>query len=376
LRLRELGLCGATTVMLMGAMTTQCAEALHVIIRFITWRERGRIRTTMTDTATEIVRSDHPKAKSLTVMEKLADIPEEEIWLAKQKSARTRRAYRLDVRHFMATLGITTTGELRQVDHRAVIAWERSMRETQHAAPSTIRRRLSALSSLFKHLVRHGHAAKNPVREIERPAINRDEGSTLAFSKLDARKLLDLPKPETEKGEPIIGGLRDRAILSVGLQVGLRRAEIAALKVGDLHQNRGFDSLRVIRKGGRRDALAINPQTAARLRTYLEHAGHAGDIDGPLFRPLHHNGKQSQVRRAMHPDAIDRVVRKHVALLALGRGYSAHSMRATFITTALENGAQLEDVQKAAGHRDPSTTKLYDRRGYNPEKAASFFATY
>jgi integrase/recombinase XerD len=55
------------------------------------------------------------------------------------------------------------------------------------------------------------------------------------------------------------------------------------------------------------------------------------------------------------------------------RGYSAHSMRATFITTALENGAQLEDVQKATGHRDPSTTKLYDRRGYNPEKAASFF---
>ncbi len=37
---------------------------------------------------------------------------------------------------------------------------------------------------------------------------------------------------------------------------------------------------------------------------------------------------------------------------------------------------QLEDVQKAAGHRDPSTTKLYDRRGYNPEKAAGFFATY
>src|ERR1700760_797872 len=64
------------------------------------------------------------------------------------------------------------------------------------------------------------------------------------------------------------------------------------------------------------------------------------------------------------------------AELGLDRGYSAHSMRATFITTALENGAQLEDVQKAAGHRDPSTTKLYDRRGYNPEKAASFFATY
>jgi integrase/recombinase XerD len=329
----------------------------------------------MTDAATGIVPTDSPTAKLPTVMERLADIPEEEIWLAKQKSARTRRAYRLDVHHFMATIGITT-GELRQVDHRAVIAWERHMREAERAAPSTIRRRMSALSSLFKHLVRHGHAEKNPVTEIERPAINRDEGSTLAFAKQDARKLLDLPKPETDEGQPNIEGLRDRAILSIGLQVGLRRAEIAALTVGDFHQNRGYDSLRVVRKGGRRDALAINPQTAARLRDYLAASGQGDDMDGPLFRPLSHNGKATLRRRAMDPDAIDRVVRTYATVIGLARGYSAHSMRATFITTALENGAQLEDVQKAAGHRDPSTTKLYDRRGYNPEKAASFFATY
>jgi integrase len=158
--------------------------------------------------------------------------------------------------------------------------------------------------------------------------------------------------------------------------VGLRRAEIAALKVSALHQNRGYDLLRVTRKGGRRDALAINPQTAARLRAYLERAGHTDDMDGPMFRPLAHNGKQTLRRRAMSPDAIDRVVRRHAATLGLARGYSAHSMRATFITTALDNGAKLEDVQEAAGHRDPSTTKLYDRRGYDPEKAASFFATY
>ena len=59
------------------------------------------------------------------------------------------------------------------------------MPETERAAPYTVRRRLSALSSLFKHLVRHEHAAKNPVTEIERPAINRDEDSTLAFAKAD-----------------------------------------------------------------------------------------------------------------------------------------------------------------------------------------------
>ncbi len=49
-------------------------------------------------------------------------------------------------------------------------------------------------------------------------------------------------------------------------------------------------------------------------------------------------------------------------------------MRATFIKTALQNG--LEDVQRAAGHREPSSAKVYDRRGYNPEKSASFLATY
>src|ERR1700733_11539420 len=313
-----------------------------------------------------------PAARSgqLSRLDQLAAIPEEEIWLAKQKSKQTRRAYRLDVRHFMRALGITSTDMLRQVDHRAVIAWEHVQREQEGAAASTVRRRLAALSSLFKHLVRHGAATRNPVVDVERPAINRDEGSTAAFSKAQARKILDAPAAGT------LAGLRDRAILSVGLQVGFRRAEIAALNVGDLHQNRGFDALRVVRKGGRRESLAINPQAAQRIRAYLDIAGHGDQLDAPLFRPRRGNGKPLDPAGRMNPDAIDRLVRKYAAEIGLARGYSAHSMRATFITTALENGAPLEDVQKAAGHRDPSTTKLYDRRGYNPEKAASFFATF
>jgi len=306
----------------------------------------------------------------LTRLDQLAAIPEEEIWMAKRQSARTRRACRLDVRHFMCAPGITSPDMQRQVDHRAVIAWERMQREQDGAAPSTVRRRLAALSSLFKHLVRHGAATRNPVVDVERPAINREKGSTAAFSKAEARKLLDAPPADT------LAGLRDRAILSVGLQVGFRRAEIAALNVGDLHQNRGFDALRVVRKGGRREALAITPQAAQRIRAYLEIAGHGDQLDAPLFRPLRGNATPLDVAGRMDPDAIHRMVRKYAARIGLAHGYSAHSMRATFITTALENGAQLEDVQKAAGHRDPSTTKLYDRRGYNPEKAASFFATY
>jgi integrase/recombinase XerD len=120
-------------------------------------------------------------------------------------------------------------------------------------------------------------------------------------------------------------------------------------QVGDLHQNRGCDLLRVSRKGGRRDARAINPRTA-----------------------LHHNGKRRDERRGMDPDVIDRLLRKYAGELGLGHGYSTHSMRATFITTALENGAPLEDVQKAAGHRDPGSTKLYDRRGTIRRKRRRF----
>jgi hypothetical protein len=82
-----------------------------------------------------------------------------------------------------------------------------------------------------------------------------------------------------------------------------------------------YDALRVVlRKGGRRDALAINPQTAARLRAYLELAGHGADLDGPMFRLLRPSGKRQEERRPMDPDAIDRVVRKFATALGLNRG--------------------------------------------------------
>lgn len=111
-----------------------------------------------------------PRPGQLSSLTDLAAIPEEEVWLASQKSARTRRAYKLDVAHFMRTLGITTPDMLRQVDHRAVIAWARIMREEQ------------------------GAASRNPVADGSRPAINRDEGSTAAFSKAQARNCLTRPQ--------------------------------------------------------------------------------------------------------------------------------------------------------------------------------------
>jgi integrase/recombinase XerD len=316
-----------------------------------------------------VVPSRRPALVRVSV-DALAAIPEESVWLESRKSPQTRRAYRVDVTHFMRTFNISSPEELRKIDHRAVMAWERLMREEEKREASTVRRRLAALSSLFTHLVKFGVVEINPVRDVERPAVNRREGMTAAFSQKQARAILDAPSPKK------LIGLRDRAILSVGLQVGFRRAEIAALKVADFQMNRGLDALWVVRKGGKKGHLAIHPQTAQRIREYLEEAKHGDDLESPLFRPVRGNREGQDGRRHLTPVMIDRVLRKYARKIGLARGYSAHSMRATFITTALENGAGLEDVQLAAGHADPSTTKLYDRRGYNPEKSASFFANY
>src|ERR671938_1663589 len=247
---------------------------------------------------TALVPSSRGAMQRISV-DQLAGIPEEEIWLASRKSAQTRRAYRNDVMHFMRTLNITSPDALRQVDHRAVIAWERLMREEQGSQASTVHRRLAALSSLFAHLVKFDVVEMNPVRDVERPQVNRREGMTLAFSQKQARAILDAPAPNT------LLGVRDRAILAVGLQVGFRRAEIAALKVGDFHMNRGYDALKVVRKGGKKGSLAIHPQVAQRIRDYLELAKHGEDFEGPLFRPVKDNRKEQQSRRHLAPRIID-----------------------------------------------------------------------
>ena len=82
--------------------------------------------------------------------------------------------------------------------------------------------------------------------------------------------------------------------------------------------------------------------------------------------------------RPLHSDQIDKLLRRYVKkALELEHGFSAHSMRATFITTVPDNGAPLEDedLRRAVGHADPPTTKLYDCCGHSPENSASFLAT-
>ena len=307
-----------------------------------------------------------PGPTSTSLLRLLRSIPEEAIWLAGHLSASTRRAYRLDVAGFMAFAQATTTDELRSIGRPVVIAWRHAL-EQQGLKPTTINRKLAALSSLFGHLVRQQVLRENPCREVQRPRTNKRQGKTPAFSPAQARLILDAPADDT------ILGLRDRAILSVGFQAGPRRSSLVRLRVRDLGEDSGYATLRFRWKGGHDHTVALHPTVALRVRAYLDRSGHGEDLDGPLFRPVL---RGVSVRRHLDDRTIDKIVRGYARRLKIRGHHSAHSMRATFITTALQNGASLEDVQAAAGHADPATTKLYDRRGYNPERSASLFAIY
>jgi integrase len=85
---------------------------------------------------------------------------------------------------------------------------------------------------------------------------------------------------------------------------------------------------------------------------------------GPLFRPVRGNQQAQEFHR--HPDEIDRILRKYAKCIGLTRGYSAHSMRATFITTALDNGASLE--RRIAGHR---SCRSLDHKTLRPPRLQS-----
>tara|TARA_R110002073_G_scaffold237382_1_gene398412 strand:- start:1695 stop:2711 length:1017 start_codon:yes stop_codon:yes gene_type:complete len=315
-----------------------------------------------------------------SVVARLAQVPAEDAWLESLQSERTKRAYKGDVRQFIEGLSIVSRDELYAVTPHAIIAWRTRLGTPRTEGGlghgrSTVRRKLSALSSLFEHLVEHGMVDFNPVKQVKRPGrTKRDrKGKTAPLMQDEARAVLNAPPEDS----PI--GARDRAILSLGFQNGLRRSEIALLQVGCIEIRERLPHICYIAKGGDEHTVPLNPQAHKRIQDYLELAGHLEDLEGPLFRPTRRNHVEGteDMERHMDPDMIDRIVKKWSSK-ALGRtrGISAHTMRATFVTRTLENGCPLERVQSDVGHAHISTTQLYDHRGLSPEEAAPFFATY
>lgn len=276
-------------------------------------------------------------------------------WLARFRSARTRTAYAHDLVGWLRFL----------VEHRVdvlaatrvhVDLWVRRQLDAGSAG-SSCTRRLSALSSFYRHLAEHGLVVGNPVAGVRRPRVEPDHTATIGLSREQARALL-----AAADADPGPQHLRNRAAIRMLMHNALRVDELAAADVEQLGHDRGHRTLTVTRKGGGRIAVALAPVTAAALHAYLAHRAQLAGVDvdqlhGPLLA--------TAAGRRLDQAALWRLVRRlaRAAGIPSWAKLSPHSLRHTAITLALDAGVPLRDVQDYAGHRDPRTTRRYDRAG-------------
>lgn len=306
----------------------------------------------------------------------LAELPPETEWFADIDNVHTKRAYRADIADFMAFTGITVPVEFRIVTRGHVLAWRKSL-DDRELFGATIRRKMAALSSLFEYLSEKNAVVNNPVKGAKRPRVDSNEGKTPALGDYQARALLTAPESDSEKAR------RDRAILSVFLYHGLRREELAGLKVGDIQERSGVKHLRVFGKGSKTRYIPLHPASAEVIDSYLDHAGHRGDAKAPLFRTLGRNMRgldgqgKSKGHRAITADGIYRELKRYGKKVGIDlEGFGAHALRATAATNALLHEADIAKVQELLGHANISTTRLYDRRKSRPEESAVFRVRY
>ena len=255
----------------------------------------------------------------------LAAVPPELEGFANRPNPRTRRAYPQDVRDFTAFVGITRPEEFRTVTRAHLIAWRKDL-EARNLAPSPIRRKLAALSSLFDYLCERNAVPHNPADGVKRPRAHHAEGLTPALGDAQARALLEAPPADTLKGQ------RDRAILATLLYHGLRWEELCRLKVRDLQQREGILHVRIEGKGGKIRFLPVAAKAARLIQAYLDAAGHGHDGPGPLFRPVK-NHATSTLNKPLNPTLIYQdIVRRYgeqVGINTAVRGFCVHSLRAT-----------------------------------------------
>jgi integrase len=198
------------------------------------------------------------------------------------------------VKEFTAFAGVERPEEMRQVTRSHLIAWRKDL-ERRGLAPSSIRRKLASVASLFDHLCEVNAVSHNPVRGVKRPKVDANEGKTPALGDGQARALLEAPPSDTLKGK------RDRAILATFLHHGLRCDELCGLRVCDLQSHQGVPHLRVLGKGSKVRYVPAHPLTLERIHDYLEAAGHRGDADGPLFEAPEEPGRAGEDRLSRSP---------------------------------------------------------------------------
>ncbi|MFH1991354.1 MAG: site-specific tyrosine recombinase/integron integrase [Pseudomonadota bacterium] len=209
----------------------------------------------------------------------------------------------------------------------------------------TIARKLSAIRSFFRHLVKHEVMMENPVDSILTPKQEKTIPTYLPVD--DMFRLLDSIKTDT------LAGLRNRAIFETLYSCGIRVSELSGMNVFDLDFTKSV--VRVLGKGDRERMVPIGRKALDAIRAYRqklqEETGIPPDKNTPLF--LNKNNGRLTTR------SIARILEKTARECGLLAPVSPHALRHTFATHMLDAGADLRVVQELLGHKSLSTTQKY-----------------
>lgn len=225
-------------------------------------------------------------------------------------------------------------------DVRAYLAM---MRNTGYSK-SSIARKLATLRSFYKYLVRKGRLEASPVSVIRTPKQDKRLPKCLDVQQIDA--LLRAADDGT------LLGARDRAILETIYSGGLRISELVGLNLADLDEL--AETVRLVGKGRKERLAPLGSQAMEAVRNYMQMRAAAFGPAGPAA-PLFVN----KSGRRLSARSIRRKLDKHLQAAGIGVHVSPHTLRHSFATHMLNNGADLRSVQELLGHQSLSTTQIY-----------------
>ncbi len=266
-----------------------------------------------------------------------------ELAASRGASQHTLRAYGRDLEELLAFLDGRGLQEARAVTPRILRAWLMTLDERGLAA-TTIQRKLSAVRSLFRHLLRHGQIDVHPATGLRQRRSTRRLPTVLEEGEVES--LLASPDTTTSAGR------RDRALLEVMYSAGTRAAETVGIDHSDLDLSRGICR---VRGKGRKERLApLGPFAVEALKDYLK------DAERPRPLPAATNAIFLNRRGGrLTTRSLGRIVEAAALRGGLRRHPTPHTLRHSFATHLLDRGADLRAVQELLGHANLVTTQIY-----------------